>query len=44
MPRLVFPAKAGTHFRDGHRPSPAWRSFFGVALVRRRPTNRLNGS
>jgi hypothetical protein len=23
-------SKAGTYFRDGHRPSPVWRSFFEV--------------
>jgi hypothetical protein len=25
----VFPAKAGTHFRHGHRPSPVWQIFGG---------------
>jgi hypothetical protein len=39
-----FPAKAGTHFRDGHRPSPVWRSFFWVALFRGGRMDRLNGS
>jgi hypothetical protein len=47
---FVFPAKAGTHFADGHRPpvpcqgqaSPVWRSFLVVALVQGRPMDRLN--
>jgi hypothetical protein len=24
---LVFPAKAGSHFCYGHRPSPVWQDF-----------------
>jgi crotonobetainyl-CoA:carnitine CoA-transferase CaiB-like acyl-CoA transferase len=26
-PVLVFPAKAGTHVRHGHRPSPVWQKL-----------------
>jgi hypothetical protein len=27
VPVLAFPAKAGTHVRHGHRPSPVWQKL-----------------
>jgi hypothetical protein len=34
---FVFPAKAGTHFGYGHRPSPVWPDF---AVTIDRPSPR----
>jgi hypothetical protein len=42
-PLLVFPAKAGTQFCHGHRPSPVWLDF-DLSVVRRDQVNLLNGS
>jgi hypothetical protein len=41
-PVLVFPAKAGTHVWDWHRPSPVWQKL--SALVCSCRVNLLNGS